>query len=396
MFSHHFSSAAGIAYSRFNRQLGLTISLLGAGVAFVAYPLQRDLYAYYAVDAITSLFAAGVDVGCSAWMLEMWQEDSNTFMLAMSFLLAIGQAVGPFIVTPFLSVTEEFIPENQTITSKSSIRIISSSRIAIPFFITGAIHILSAAVLLAMYYKSPFQQEIRTLHSGKKRTVVMTPTDDDSHEEECREQDEEDTDVMPSSSKCYRIMIIIGGIILSVFYMNTEMNDLTYLPQFLVHLDPPIDKVTATLMISTLYAVFAATFGLTIFISIKVSVRYMLYAYFCLILCGNILLAMFASTSQTMIWLSVVILGMGHSSVSPGIFAFLEQRINVTNAVTGLLMACAAAFSIIMTLVLGHHLEGSPFILIYSNLSSLSICVAVLIALSFSDIFHARKTAETC
>ena len=58
--------------------------------------MQRHLPAYYAVDACSMIFLAAVDVACAAWMLELWQEEANMFMLIMSLAGTIGQTVSQF------------------------------------------------------------------------------------------------------------------------------------------------------------------------------------------------------------------------------------------------------------------------------------------------------------
>lgn len=363
------------------------IIVAGCAVSVAALPWQRHLYGYFVNDAIASMFAIAMDLGCNAWMLEIWQEDANTFMLSMGFVSALGQATSTFLVTPFLSVSEELLPSNMTnatVVASPLLHIVRKSRIRIPYFISGVIALISAGAMLGLYFTSRYKQEVRTMDGKRKKN-----TDDVLPENEA----ETETSVSGErTSKCHPIMTMIAGTILVIVYFSTERNTLSYLPSFLTILDEPVDKLTASHMISTLTAVFAAANGLAILISTRVSVSHMLSGFFILIMGGNLLLVSFANTSESMIWVAVVVLGMGHSSAIPCIYSFIEQKINVTNTVVGVFMAAGSVFGVVSTMILGQLMKMYPLTLVYSNLVYISICSLILISLCIRDSGVQTKT----
>ena len=136
-------------------------------------------------------------------------------------------------------------------------------------------------------------------------------------------------------------------------------------------------------MLNILTAVMSVGLGLTIFVSTRVKVHYMLYISFTLSVGGNLLLLVFASESATMIWFSVVILGIGHSCVISSILSFMEQKINVTNFITGLLMAASSAALIGNSLTMGQLVESHSLIFVYCNLFGVPASLVILTGFMF-------------
>ena len=366
---------AGIVYNKVNRQLGLMISLVGLAVATTACPMQRHLPAYYAVDACSTFFLAAVDVACAAWMLEMWQEKANMFMLIMGLGQTIGQTVSQFLVSPFLSVAQEITTSDVTnSTAKPVIRILRASRIVIPYSIIGAVCLGVATVVLIMYLKSPFKQQDRSLNKQSSESKTKRANNDKNDGVENHELGQENV----SGSRCYNMVAVIFGCLLYATQISIDTNTLSYLPQFLMNLDPPTSKEKATLVLNILIAVMSVGLGLTILISSRVNVHYMLYFSYTLSLGGNLLLMTFAATSEKTIWVSVVILGIGHSNIYMSIWSVIEQKINVTNFITGLMMTTSSATLIGMSLTMGHLVESHPFIFVYYNLFGVTVALLIL------------------
>ena len=380
---------AGIAFSKINRQLGLIVAMAGECVILLTYPFQNHVYFFYGAEMINAFFGAIIDVACISWMLDMWPEKANTFQLILNAAGAVGGTVSPFLVTPFLSVREETVQGNMTnATTDPLVHIVQESRIVIPYSITAAIHLIAAITLFSLFLSSPYKQNQKDKQEAAITGLTVTgvresrnsPCEIGQHQERPHRLDE------GSNRKKDQTVTIIAGTVMYIFYANSEVNALNYLPQFLVSENPSISKQSAALIGSTFNAVYALTFGITIFVSTKVRVIHMLFAYFLLISCGNVLLACFVKTSTNMTWIAVVTLGAGHSSMLSGIFSFLEERVDMSDRIVGIMISVYALTMILNTLTLGQFVESFPLSYVYVNLSCISVSFIVLVGLTFSGL----------
>ena len=358
----------------------------------LTYPFQHHVYFFYAAEMVNSFFGAIIDVAVVAWMLDLWQERANTFLLIMCAVGAVGGTVSPFLVTPFLSVREAIIPSNMTnstavVLIDPVVHVVKESRIVIPYSVTAAVHMMAAVTLLVLFFKSPYK------HQQKVKLSAVTSSCNDvkgstngSDVSERQHQEEHNRSDASNSGEKYQTFTIIAGTMMYIFYMNTEVNAQNYLPKFLLKVDPSISKQTAALMGSTFSAAFALAFGITVFASTKVRVIHMLYAYFLLIICGNVLLALFAPTPGIITWTAIVILGVGHSSMSSGIYSFLEQRIGMSDRVVGIMISVYALTMILNTLTIGQYVESFPLSYVYVNLFCIFVSFIVLVGLTLSDL----------
>ena len=351
----------------------MTIAMTGEGIFLLTYPFQTHVYFFYGAEIVNNFFGAIIDVAMIAWMLDLWPEKANTFQLIMAAAGAVGATVSPFLVTPFLSVKEKVTPGNVTNVSTNgttvpTFRLVKESMIVIPYSITASVHLFAAFFILAVFLASPYKKQERSVQNA-----------DITHQRNSNFKSRE------NSSKT---LIIIAGIIMFILVQNTENNCLNYLPQFLAAVVPNISKQSAALMGSTYFAAYALTFGITIFVSTKVRVIHMLYAYYVLILAGNLLLAFHAKTSEVMTWMAVIILGAGHSSMTSGIYSFLEQRINVSDRIVGIMIAAATFTMMLNTLVFGQLVDSHPFAFVDANLICISISFIVLLVFTFSRLLN--------
>lgn len=93
----------GWIFCRFNRQIGLVVSLAFAAATMFASPLTGSLTMFTFNMIWSGVANAGIDVATNAWLLEIWQEAANPYMQGLHFSYAFGQTLAPLFVEPFLS-----------------------------------------------------------------------------------------------------------------------------------------------------------------------------------------------------------------------------------------------------------------------------------------------------
>ena len=366
-----------------NRQVAYGFSILGFAACLCSIPLHNRLDTYLTAEMFVGLFAAAIDVASNAWMLEMWQEGTNSLMQAMYLMFAIGQALGPVIVEPYLSDDRknddkkseiDINMQNVTAISLQEQHLNTSTRIIVPFAVSCIIMSggMIAVFLLRtfMAYQSPGKEPIDDVSEGdespnKERNIVIASIK------------------QASISRCRFLLLVLLGSLFFAFHSGVRYNTLTFIPKFAKMSQLQLSKSTASYMVSVFTGSYAVARAFSILIAAKVPVRDMLFVNLMLIGAGNVLLAIFSNTWELMIWLSLVILGVGHSSVIPGIYAFMEEKVRVTNFVCGSFSFFSTTASVFTTILLGNLIESNPFVFLYINLFSLSSCIAIFAILRF-------------
>ena len=371
-----------------NRQLCFVGCIVACGASLFSIPFVHDVYFFIVSQAILGFFTAGMDVAGNAWILEVWQEIANPYMQGMHFCYAIGMTIAPLIAEPFLSPDiirinqTVIIPANQSLVPFSNITgadVARGSQIAVPYTISAVVLFAAAALLFTLYIRTPYLHPNRTMHQAKSSSSSSRNPFNTNND------DENVNLIMFQSPKRYYVTVILLGSALLCFYSGIEMNTFTFFPDFAVYIDLHLSKSTAAYMTSLLSASFACSRGISILIATRFKPMNMLYFNLVLIGVGNSMMLMFANISEHMLWISLLIQGFGYSCVFPGIYSFLEERINVTNSLCGLFMFASSIATTVNPIIVGYYIQTNPLIFVYINIVSLVICLVIFVALHSTD-----------
>ena len=334
----------GWLFSNINRQIGFMASLLLLAVSMFPVPFLRVLWLYLITSLFNGLGTAGIEVAINSWVLEIWQEASNPYMQGMHFSFALGATIAPLIEEPFLSYDHNVTSwENSTSgeLESNATTIHEDSRIVVPYSIASLLLVASAASILVLYFMVPYHQSKRTVTKNQTMDNNMNVGTSIQSSSSFRLMDNEE-----ERDKLYYTQLIILSCFLFCFYTGTELSTMSYLTEFAVVIDLKLSKSTAAFLTSIMSGAFAVNRLISIFVAAKVKTKTMLYVSFVMLSAGNLILLFFANSSEVMLWIAVVIIGSGHSSVIPCIMSLLEERMNVTTSVCGLFMLSASASTI--------------------------------------------------
>lgn len=188
----------------------------------------------------------------------------------------------------------------------------------------------------------------------------------------------------------YNSFFVIISLILG-FEIANELNLNYYLPTYLHKSNLSISQdVTADMMalIGGMYC-FGRLFN--ILTSFKIDVRIMLYINLALIISGNLILTFFATAAKiSNVWTSVVLLGLGYSSLFPNLFSFIEQRITITNTLNSFLVFTTSTVFMVNSLVIGNSIDNNPPLYQYINLSFSILFIALFFVLHSTDLWKKR------
>lgn len=164
-----------------------------------------------------------------------------------------------------------------------------------------------------------------------------------------------------------------------------ELNTQNYLPTFVNVTAAPSDQTIGAYIAATFSAAYALSRLGAIFLALKMSARNILYACFAISFVGIILMIIFSQTYLSVLWLAAGMLGLGFGPVIPSAFAYLAQRMAVTNSHNGLVCGSKSLSRIITPLITGFFIEEHPLVYAYINLFCLISCSLFLVILHFRE-----------
>ena len=119
----------------------------------------------------------------------------------------------------------------------------------------------------------------------------------------------------------------------------------------------------------------------------------MLYIDLFIVIFSLILLLIFCNSSIYMLWIGVAILGFGLSSVIAALYALMENTLEMSSMICGILNMSGTMGSVITPLVLAKYIESYPVILIWASLVSAAVCVLLLVIIQIT-LFTRSKSVK--
>jgi len=372
----------GWLFSRVNRQMGTVVCLVIVGLTSVPMPLVKSLPMFFLEMVVQGMASSGIDVALNAWILEVWQEKANPYMQGMHFSWAVGATVAPLLCQPFLSK-----PLNQSLMSGNEEldRLVphSESMIYISYLISCFLCLFAAGFLLVVNLVVPYQPRKREKN--------------EEHEENREEGIGKDLSDSIKPTKQYTDLkwLIFLSNLLMVFYCSVENNIFSFFPDFAVYSKMRLSKSTAAFMTSVLSGSFALFRGISILTATKLSAERMLHMHFTLATLGSVLVVMAGHFDcLPLTWVSVVVSGAGCSCMFPSIYSYVEERIVVTDLLSGLYIFVSNLTCIIITGVVGMLIKSNPMIFAYFNVGSLLLCTTAFAGLYYIDCRHNKRVKQ--
>lgn len=274
---------------------------------------------------MVSIFCTGYHIA----VLHLWGDDAASPVHSLHFAYGLGAVIGPQIAWPFLAERAE---DNSTTISpystpswlQNTTKLYTeaasdwtteppkddASRVEIPFMISGIFGLSLAICFLLFYLKG----EPEGLPQRKEAPLSLA---------------------MCSPSACGRgqpikALMIIGAMCLFYFHLvGAEATVGIYLFSYLTEKKNPFDNAEAAFLNSAYFASYTAGRGVGILFGKILQPSKMLFAYSiaCIVIC--IVLGIFAYDSDTILWIFIILLGVGHSVLYPGGIAFANQYLNI-------------------------------------------------------------------
>ena len=339
------------------------IAVAGAAAATTCIPLTESIHFYWLAQGIAGFQSVGIDVACFSWVIEMWYENANPYMLGLYLGLAIGTMISSVVAEPFLSHVDHvhFMSDNETVTKQ----FFHPSQIMIPYAIVSCAAFMAVILLLVMYFMSPYvrDEKIRA-----------------EREQASRCQDERE-----NVNETNVATIVVIGSVMFACHIASEINTQSFLPAFAVFSPLHLTKSHGAFMLSLFSASGVVSLCVAIWIATRISATIILNVSMTILATGIILLTIAASTSEYLMWLSVILMGMGYASVFPCMYTYISEEIggHMPSWMFGSFSFSKSVARMITPLITGQLIETQSLSFVFVNIVSFFFTILMITALRF-------------
>nr|XP_027205948.1 uncharacterized protein LOC113799506 isoform X2 [Dermatophagoides pteronyssinus] len=338
-FGYTIGSLTGFIYKWINRQLVIIATL------------------------IIGIGSGSWESSNTVWLIEMWPEHQASVMQIQQFMYGIGSIISPSLLAPFVhGIANE--TEINVETRKSSL--------IIPFMSIGALQIIAPIIMFGMFFFRRYEKTNRsssiTSESSKSDDESETDSDDES-------------DSAPYKMKYRKIKLILIGLMLAA-YMGAEMAYNDYSDTMFQYWQP--DRLTATQSATVMACLCTGcTVGclITAIISLRLKPN-IIIAYHLAIIIGALSLLYVGRHNTIIIYISNAMLGYGFSAVWPGILAFTERHLKMTDRASSFIFFFTESAVMFTPLLIGQYLTTQPLILMLFEAIYMTISIILFIIIS--------------
>lgn len=316
------SLGTGFAWNLVNRLLLLQAAACASAVAFFVTPYLSQMYLVMGTNAVFGLTAGIVEVTCNAWLLEMWQEHAPPTI----FFLYLMTRIGILFATLVPSTAGSHLGWD-------------ARQMAQLAFKAAAAAMFMAGILLTIVCSGRSRQRSlpvpgasRTLSSPKSKSLSDTTavkkfiSADGSFE------------VRAETDPLWHKILLIGLVGAAMAVTTAFGSAMTIVPS----LASSMTWSEFGNLVTVHQVASCGSLLLFALLSTRVRVHHCVSACTLLMASGILLIALSQASSivsHKLLWSGLLVNGIGYAVIVPGLFSYLERKVNVTGPVAGVLVA---------------------------------------------------------
>ena len=343
-----------------------------------------------------------LEIGCNVTLLDLWGVKSSRPMQGLHFFMAIGCAIGPLIVQPFLgeavetpinpdsvaSNTTTLLPSNASaFTTMAPLNDISrfkrhapntqfvndlqSSEIELAYMVIG-IYLFSIAVLALIAF----------LASPKPPSMAQQ----EEQETECLEM----SNKMKRKDLYFKIKFIIIGTFILFLYFGSILSFDSYLTTFCVESKLRMSQSRGALLSTVFWSAFIIARLIACFYAGAISDLKIIIVDLVGIVLSALPMSFFVEYHEWVIWLSIIVYGFFMASLGPAAISYTNMYIDVSGKIAAIYMLGAAVGETVAPFVIGKLFELEPMVLMYT----VTIISVMLIPLTVLCVKIAHKRGK--
>ena len=344
-------------------------------------PICPSMTLLFVTAAVLGTSCGAYDATQIVWIMEIWQNEAGPFIQAQHFSYALGSLVPSLVLAPFLTKEPEEEEGVSTTTTESSAN--PTQKLVVPFIIVGVFVSLAALTQLllfifARYYPPPPEQ-------GRLDAKPLPETNNN----------DEKTGIMPvkPTRNWYRIKLILVTALFMGMYQGMEVCTFQFMSTFAQKGGLGLSESQGANIQSGLTGSFAVGRGLGILIILRIPPQLIMCVNLVLVVCGSIILLVFADNSHALLWTGTVVLGLGYSTIYASWCAFIERHLLFTQWVGAFTLIFGSAVASIYPLIVGGLIDENPGVITYTSFFSV-VCCAVALAVASKLVYDRQKQAQ--
>ena len=361
----------GFAFQYFNRQLFVIISMSITALICAFCPFSPSLIIFLSLGLVFSFGTGTLDVAQNTWIIEMWQQHSNSVLQLAQFMFGLGMIVLPIVEGPYLTgeiAGQNLTNQNITVNNMSVHYNVTGEERRIllskPFAVVGGVQLSAMLLMFLMYCYKKYE-----------RPPIV-------------QDNKNDTKLLESSKRMHYLIITLISLCLG-FYSSAEVCHFAYLvtyAQYKMKMTS-LDGAHLQSALSASYTMMRAAGAL---IALKLSPGQMIAIHLSVVISSNIVL-LFCSNSLLIFWTTNIVLGAGFSTMWGSIFSFAEKYLVFGNLEGTMLTASSGGLSSVSTYFIGSFIELHPEMLIYFNLLNSLISLTLFLFINLIILIWSRR-----
>lgn len=329
-------------FEKYNYFLTTSLLQVSAAVALFVYGHIESYNLLTLVTVITGIYM-GMSKGIEqAFMLKLWGLDSMPFLQMMCFFQNFGGIIAPVILKPYLIRDQD---SHDDIISKKTL-------LAFPYAMVSSIYIFSGAASFLVWILNP---ETAQHHS---RLQAVTPA---THEKE-----HDDRPIESSQNKHFRfwkIVVIVCMAIFSGLFMGVELMLGSFLVAFVTKSDLHLSKGIGVQMITLYWTLETIMSFVCTFYIPYIGNRYSVIMNCIITLIGGAIMVMFGDSSETALWIAVVILVIGNVGCYGCSIRYMEGFFMVTGTINSVIAFGIVVGEVVNPSIFSLFIDDHPMIL---------------------------------
>ncbi|OTF79734.1 hypothetical protein BLA29_005511, partial [Euroglyphus maynei] len=309
-FGYTIGSLTGFIYKWINRQLVIIIMVTIMAILIAYTPYYTSVYELFIATLIIGIGSGSWESSNTVWLIEMWPKHQASVMQIQQFMYGVGSIISPSMLAPFV----------HGIANETEVNVESrKSSLIIPFMSIGALQLIVPIIMFAMFFFRRYKKIDRP-----SSIVLYSKNDEENVTKTC------------NSVKYRNVKLILIGLMLAA-YMGAEMAYNDYSDTMFQYWQP--DHLTGTESATVMACLCTGcTIGslITAIISLRVKPNIIIAYHFAITMVALSLLYV-GRKIQIIIYVSNVMMGYGFSAIWPGIMAFTERHLKLTDRASSMI-----------------------------------------------------------
>ncbi|XP_075254676.1 sodium-dependent glucose transporter 1A-like isoform X2 [Convolutriloba macropyga] len=341
-----------------------------------------------------------LEIGCNVTLLDLWGIKSSRPMQGLHFFMAIGCAIGPLIVQPFLGKAVEktptsdeifsttFAPENGSslftdsngmsrmrrhFSEAQTVNDLQSSEIELAYMTIGIYLCTIVVIALFAYICSPKPESVS-----------------DNSEQETEALEFELSPKAIRKDRLFKAKFIFTGTVILFLYFGSILSFDSYLTTFCVESKLKMSQSKGAVLSTVFWSSFILARLIACFYAGAISDLKIIIVDLVGIVLSALPMSFFVQEYEFVIWLCIIVYGFFMASLGPAAISYTNMYIDVSGKIAAVYMLGAAIGETVAPFIIGKLFEMEPMVLMYT-VTTISV---MLIPLTFICVKIAHKRGK--